>query len=300
VGVWCWAAIAAIGCSLFGGPVAVSAAEPTVKIGMVQGMFRDVQPAMVTALAKPFRSLMEKQSGLKGDVDICPDSHAMCDKLASKQLDLGVLHGFEFAWSKVNHPDLVPLVVAGPQGGIVQALVIVSSESNAQTLSDLKGDCIVTPRGAKAHCLLYLEKARSGLLKNIAGDSPMNGMTAEEALNSVSTSEKTACLVDAATWAGYQSLQPGAAKRLKVLMKSDPFPPSVLVMRRGGLDDATVTRLKSGLLTAHKTAQYKPLMMMWNLKGFDDLPSDYEQQLEQCLQLYPAPKMVGVPVKSSK
>jgi ABC-type phosphate/phosphonate transport system substrate-binding protein len=300
VGVWCWAVITAVTCSFLSNPPCLIAAEPSLKIGMVQGMFRDVQPAMVTALAKPFRSLMEKQSGLKGDVDICADSLALCEKLNSKKLDLGVLHGFEFAWSRETHPDFQPLVVAGPQGGIVQALIIVNADSTAQNLSDLKGDCILIPRGAKSHCVLYLNKSRAGLLKNVAGDSPVTGLTAEEALNAVSNGDKTACLVDAATWSGYQSLQPGAAKRLKVLIKSDPFPPSVLVMRRDGLDAAVISKLKSGLLTAHKTAQYKPLMMMWNLKGFDELPADYDQQLQKCLQAYPAPTATGVPVKSVK
>ena len=37
---------------------------------MVQGMFRDIQPAMVQALSRPLRDMIRKQTGLTGDVEI--------------------------------------------------------------------------------------------------------------------------------------------------------------------------------------------------------------------------------------
>lgn len=254
---------------------------------MLQGMFRDIQPSMVQALARPFRSLMEKQTGLTGDVEILIDAPVMAKRLKDQKLDLGVFHGFEYAWVKAKHPDLIPVAVAMPQGGIVQAEIVVHVDSDAKKLADLDGECLLIPRGAKAHCILYLEKLRAGCPKTAARTVPRTNMTPEEALNAVANGDHAAVLVDAASYTAYQNLQPGAAKKLKTLAKSNQFPPGVLLTRKGALSDESLAKLRDGLTTAHKTAQYKPLMMMWNLQGFETPPKDYDLQLEKCLQQYP-------------
>ncbi|QEL16991.1 phosphate/phosphite/phosphonate ABC transporter substrate-binding protein [Limnoglobus roseus] len=278
--------LAAVG--LVGASSPASADEP-LRIGMVQGMFRDIQPSMVMALARPFRSLMERQTGLTGDVEILADAQLMAKKINDQKLDLGVFHGFEYAWVKAKHPNLVPISVAMPQGGIVQAAIVVHSDSQAKKLDDLEGESILIPRGSKAHCILYLDVLRTGLPKTAARSVPKAGLTPEEALNAIAAGEYPAALVDASSFTAYQTLQPGAAKRLKILSKSEKFPPGVLLTRKGALNDGTLAKLRDGLNSAHKTAQYKPLMMMWNLQGFENPPADYDQQLEKCLQLYPVP-----------
>jgi ABC-type phosphate/phosphonate transport system substrate-binding protein len=273
------------------GTASAQAPEGPLKIGMVQGMFRDVQPNVVHALARPFRTLMEKQSGLTGEVEICPDALTMAKKLHDQKLEIGVFHGFEYAWAKSKYNDLVPISVAVPQGKIVQAHLVVHADSPLKKIAELEGESILIPRGAKAHCLLYLEKARSGIAKTHARTVPKTGMTPEEVLNAVAMGEQPAALVDAASLVGYQSLQPGAAKQLRILASSELFPQSLLAARKGGLSDATITRLREGLTTAHKTAQYKPLMMMWNLQGFEEIPTTYENDLQKCLLNYPVPAM---------
>lgn len=292
------AALAALGCFLFAGTS--SGADAPLQIGMVQGMFKDVQPAIVQALARPFRALMEKQTGLSYDVEICPDALAMAKKLTDKKLELGVMHGFEYAWIKAKNPDLVPLTVALPHGGVVQAMVVVHQDCQAKNLAGLDGESLLIPRGTKAHCLLFLEKSRGGLPKAAARTINKAGLTPEEALNMVANGEAPAALVDAASLASYQTLQPGASKRLKTLVESDKFPPSLVLTRKGVLKYETLANLRDGLTTAHKTAQYKPLMMMWNLQGFEDVPKDYDRQLERCLQQYPVPNVPPASESSQK
>lgn len=269
-----------------------SAADGPVKIGMVQGMFRDVQPSIVYALAKPFRLLMEKQTGLAGEFEIFPDCMTMAKKLNERKIEVGVLHGYEFAWIKNKNPELEPITVAQPQGGIVQAYIVVSADSSAKKLSDLEGESLLIPRGSKGHIFVYLEKVRSGLPKTTLKTIPKAGMTPEESLNAVANGDHPAVIVDAANFTAYRELQPGASRRLRVLSESELFPPSVLLTRKGALPKATVDRLRDGLMTAHKTATYKPLLMMWNLDGFGNIPGDYNAQLEQCLKNYPMPAPV--------
>ncbi len=273
-----------------------SAADP-IKIGMVQSMFRDVQPAVIYAVARPFRTLMERQTGLSGDFDICPDCLAMAKKLNDRKLEVGVLHGHEYAWIKAKNPDLEPITIAQPQGGIVQAMIVVSVDGEAKTPADLEGETLLIPRGSKGHVFVYLDKLRGGLPKTSLKTVPKNGLTPEEALNAVSNGEHAAALVDAANYASYAALQPGAAKRLRVLSQSEPFPASVLLTRKGALAAGTLEKLRDGLTSAHKTATYKPLLMMWNLKGFDTVPVDYNAQLDLCLKNYPMPIAAAAPTK---
>ncbi len=275
-----------------------SAADAPLKIGLVQSMFRDVQPTIVYALARPFRALMERQTGLAGDFDISPDAVAMAKKFHDRKIEIGVLHGFEYAWIKAKNPDLEPLAVAQPQGGIVQALIVVKADSEAKQPGDLEGDSLLIPRGSKGHVFVYLDKLRAGLPKTAMKTVPNNGLTPEEALNAVSNGEHAAALVDAANFAAYKELQPGAARRLKVLARSETFPQSLLLTRKGALANEMLAKLKEGLTGAHKTSQYRPLLMMWNLQGFEGVPSDYGAHLDRCVKNYPMP--IAAPATTKK
>lgn len=292
------ALLAALGCFLSSG--ISSGADGPLQIGMVQGMFKDVQPAIVHALARPFRALMEKQTGLSYDVEICPDALAMVKRFKENKLELGVMHGYEYAWVKAKNPDLVPISVALPNGGIVQAMVVVHEDCKAAKIAELDGESILIPRGTKAHCLLYLEKLRAGVPKTAARTVNKPGLTPEEALNLVANGEAPAALVDAASLAAYKVLQPGASKRVKPLAQSDHFPPVLILTRKGAMKDETLAKLRDGLSVAHKTAQYKPLMMMWNMQGFENVPKDYDLQLEKCLQQYPVPNVPPASQASQK
>jgi len=259
-----------------------------LKIGMLQGMFRDVQPAMVQAMSVPFRAMFERQTGYTGDVEIVPDAETLSNKMKDRKLQLGVFHGFEYAQVRTRHPELQPLVVTVPHGRACQALVIVSQASKAEKLADLAGELVVIPRGTKAHCLTYLDKARRGLPATVAKPVAKPNLTVEEVLNSVAEGTSAAGLVDVGAYNGYLALQPGAGQYLKVLCRSEVFPVSVIAFRKGTFDDETIGQIRRGLLGANQTAQGKPLMMLWNLKGFEDVPADYEAQLGNILKAYPA------------
>jgi ABC-type phosphate/phosphonate transport system substrate-binding protein len=276
---------------LAGTSVRVRAAEPVgeLKIGMVQGMFRDVQPAMVQALAKPFRDLMLKQVGYSGDVEILDDPLALAERLRENKVQLGVFHGFEFAWAQQKCDDLVPLIVTQPPGGKVQAMVLVHKNCEAQTLADLKTEGVVIPRGAKAHTLAFFSKARNGFDDMVAKPTPKTTQTPEDVLNSVVRGDVKAALVDVCAWEGYRLLQPGASKSLKILTSSETFPPAVVCYRKGTISDTEAARIRKSLTAASKTTSGKMLMTMWNLKGFEEPPSDYQTSLDTILKAYPLP-----------
>jgi ABC-type phosphate/phosphonate transport system substrate-binding protein len=272
-------------------PSAAVAAEPAdgLQIGMVQGMFRDVQPAMVQALSRPLRDLIRKQTGLTGAVEIVPDAGILADRMKAGRYHLGVYHGVEFAWAREQNPDLVPLVVTVPPGRKLNACVVVNADCKAKNLADLGPCCITVPRGTKAHCLLYLDRQRAGLPEAVAVPKAKPPVTPEHALDAVLSGESPAALVDIAALVGYQNLQPGAAQQLRVLCQSENFPQTVVAYSRGAVDDDTLARVRKLLTEAHTTAAGKPLMMLWNLKGFEDVPGDYDVQLKKIFKAYPPP-----------
>jgi ABC-type phosphate/phosphonate transport system substrate-binding protein len=288
-----WAAIAGAMVGVIGLPRGGAAENPApdtnLRIGMLEGMFRDVQPALVNAMSRPFRAMFERQTGFTGDVEILTDAEALAGRMKAKNLDLGVFHGFEYAQVRARHPDLRPLVVTMPNSRLCQACVVVNASSKAASLADLKGEALVIPRGAKAHSLAYVEKARRGLPATTAKPAPKPNETNEEVLNAIAANTCAAALVDVGAFTAYQAFQPGLSKALRVLCKSETFPVSVIAYRKGAIDEDGVGKIRQGLIQANKTAQGKPLMLLWNLKGFEEVPADYDAQLETILKAYPAP-----------
>ncbi|MGL6072769.1 MAG: PhnD/SsuA/transferrin family substrate-binding protein [Fimbriiglobus sp.] len=267
------------------------AVEPveSIQIGMVQGMFRDVQPAMVQAMAKPLRDLIRKQTGLTGEVDICVDAQTLSQKMADKKLHIGVYHGFEFAWVQKKNPNLVPLLVTVPPAGKFQAHLVVNKTSTLKEISELKNETVLIPRGTKAHCHAYLEQARKGLPETTAKPEVKSKLTTEEALDAVVSGDSAVALVDASALLGYKNLQPGAFDQLKVLCESDVFPQTVLAYQKDALDDGTVQKIKTLLMNANQNSAGKPLLMLWNLKGFTEIPQDYDAQLAKSAKAFPDP-----------
>jgi ABC-type phosphate/phosphonate transport system substrate-binding protein len=294
------AVVAVAGLAWAGPAVAADPLAGGVQIGMVEGMFRDIQPAMVQALSRPLRDIIKKQTGLTGDVEILPDAFALSDRMKAKRLHLGVFHGFEFAWVAKQNPNLVPLAVTIPPGRKLQACIVVHQDSPAQSVADLTNAAVTIHRGTKAHCLAFLERERAGLPATTATPRVRAGISPEAALDAVVSGDAPAALVDASALTGYELLQPGAYKHLRVLARSEVFPPTVVAYNKGLLPEETAARIRRLLTDAHNTAAGKPLMMLWNLKGFEDVPADYDAQLERCVRSYPPPpKPVAVPVNGS-
>ena len=63
----------------------------------------------------------------------------------------------------------------------------------------------------------------------------------------------------------------------------------------GRYRDAAVAGIRTLLTTAHQTPAGKPLLMLWNLKGFEDVPADYPDQLATVAKAYPAPAADAYP-----
>jgi ABC-type phosphate/phosphonate transport system substrate-binding protein len=275
---------------LIGLAKAVEPAAPSpIHIGMMSTMFRDVPPGMFQALSKPFNTLMQAQTGMTGELALVSNPESLAKQLDTNEKQLGVFHGFEFAWVRKKYPALLPLVIAVGPNPKMAACLVVRKDGSATGMADLKGKTIAIGRGSKEHCRMYLERLKpvSADLKPFASISTPESI--EDALDDVVDDVAQGTIVDIGTFAAYQDRKSGRAKKLKVVSESESFPPSVIVYRKDAMPDFVVKRLRDGLRGAASTTQAKNLMMLWRLSGFEAIPADYDTQLDAIAKAYPPP-----------
>ena len=263
-----------------------------VKIAMPASMFRDVKPALFAALAQPFYSLVESQTGLKSELTLIQTPEEMRDQLESGKIQFGVFHGFEFAWIQQTSSSLQPLMIAAPQHRPLQGVVVVSQDCNAKCLADLKGKTVAMPQGSREYTRLFLGRRCRQM-----GHSPdaffaqvTSPVNSDTALHEVVTAKGTAAaIVDGGMWESYVERYPGRARRLKVLVSSETFPESVVAYRAGKVDDETLRRFRQGMSTANNTPMGRNLMSLLSMAGFQPIPPNYQQQLTESIKNYPPP-----------
>ncbi len=262
---------------------------PALKLGILSGMFGDLPPAVVQAAATPFRELLKRQTGITGEIEVVDGCDALARQLDQKSIHFGVFHGFEWAWVKDRFPTLQPLVVTVPPQS-PQACLVVHVDSAAKKPDDLQGDCVAVPYGTKAHCRLYIERLQQDLPAGRCCPKKVREWGTDQALDAVVNKKCDAVLVDCSALAAYRSNKPGPGGQLRVLHESEPFPPTVVVYRDGAVDDASVKRIKTGLINSNKTPQGKAFMFLWKLKGFECVPASYNELLKKSLEAYPPPQ----------
>jgi ABC-type phosphate/phosphonate transport system substrate-binding protein len=281
--------------------VAVSAGEErasaprTIRIGMVGSLFRDIPDPMIRVLMQPFGALMQTQTGVSGEIVKVGNAEKLGQELSTDQVELGVFHGFEFAWARQKHPELQPLMIAVNQQQHLRALLVVQKESGASAWADLQGKRLALPRGTREHCRLFLDRhcqqlgcAPAQFFSEIATPDNM-----EEALDKVVDDVVQAAVVDGLSLERYQRRKPGRFARLKTLAQSEVFPAAVVAYRPGAIDEELLQRFRKGMLNAQETALGRQLLTLWKLTGFEAVPGDYEKTLKAIAKAYPPPTGQG-------
>jgi ABC-type phosphate/phosphonate transport system substrate-binding protein len=264
-----------------------------VKIGLVKSLFRDKEESSIKGLTTAFGDLMKEATGLTGSMQVLGDAFDVAKQLQDGKVQLGVFHGYEFAWAKQKYPDLKPLCIAINQDRNLSAHLMVKFDSDIKDFAQLKGKVFALPNHTQAHSQLFVERE----VQKAGGDSPdkffgkvMKHRHVEAALDDVVRGKVQAALADGTALEGYKSLKPGAYSALKSVQKSVTFPASVVAYREGGLDEATRKKLRDGMIGASKKERSRELMTMWKLTDFEDPPADYARTLEGVVKAYPPPK----------
>ncbi len=262
-----------------------------IKIAVPSTLFRDFPKITVQALMPTFNKLMERQTGVHGQIVMLKASDEVGNELADHTVQLAVFHGYEFAWAQAKHPNLRPLVVAIKQDSKLSAQVVVASDGRIDKLDDLRGQPVAIPRGTPEHCRLFLSRRTRAIgqrQEKFFGKFTTPAHVGA-ALDDVANGKVKATVVDSVAWRDYQWMNPGRARKLRTLMKSENFPTGVIAYADGGMPNAELKKFKDGLTTAHQTPGGLQLMMLWKMSRFDNVPPDYQQSLTEIAKAYPPP-----------
>lgn len=270
-----------------------SAGGESLRVGMVQTFFHDLSAPLIEEATGPFGKLMQETTGLTGELVVGGDPFTVARQLDDGKLQLGVFHGFEFAWVRQKHPELRPLMVASNAKTPPQSYVLVTGESPAAGFADLKGKDVAVPKRSKEYSRRFVE--RLSREQGAAGAKEFFGRVVvpantESALDELRQGKFHAAVVDAYGLEFYRDLKPGVFAKLKVLAQSDAFAPTVVAYKQGALPEATRKRVLDGLRTAHKTETGRDMMQKWKITSFEPVPADFDALLAASLKALPTPE----------
>lgn len=268
----------------------VKAGQP-MRIGVSGGLFRDVPHAIVAAMSRPFSKLMVAETGMSGELTKVNDPFDLAGQVMNNQVGLGIFTGYEFAWVQEKNPDLKPLMTLVTEEPRPQAFIITPAGSKVKTFNDLRGLKISKPHSNRPYSQIFLDRNVSALgveQKEFFAKITVSG-EASEALDDVVEGVSDAALVDNVTWEWYKKNKPGRTAKLRPAIASEKFPATVIGYYPANLDAATVKSFRQGMVHASDTEQGKQLMSLWQMKGFQEVPKDYEESLKFTLKNYPPP-----------
>jgi ABC-type phosphate/phosphonate transport system substrate-binding protein len=270
----------------------VDAANETVKVGLTSSVFPGMSSGRLQEAARPFRSLFESSTGLTGPVVQGGDARSLADSLKADKVQLGVFQGIEFAWARARNPKLEPIVICVNQQRTLKAYLLVRAASAFKKPADLRGKTLAVANETREHCNVFLQRKCVGdsvtpkkFFKKMATTADV-----EEALDDVVDGRAQAALVDGLAWGSYRDAKPGAAKRLRVLLASEPFPTAVIACQAGRFSAAQIRRVRDGLIGAKSGRRGKQLLEQLRLTGFEAVPSTYERLLDNTVRAYPPPE----------
>jgi ABC-type phosphate/phosphonate transport system substrate-binding protein len=272
-------------------PVPAWAGDESLKVGLTWTIFPGQSGKKLEKAARPFRSLLEDSTGFKGQMVLGGEARSLADKLKAGEVQLGVFQGIEFAWARISNPKLEPVVlcVNGPR--TVRAYLLVRAASKFKKPADLRGKTLARAEETRAHCNVFLRR------KAIPEDSTPKKFfrkikttkDAEEALDELVDGTVQAALVDGLAWSEYRKVKSGAARKLRVLLSSEPFPCGMIACQSGHFSAAQMKRLRDGLLAARDGKRGRQLLQQLRMTGFKTVTDDYERLLTSIVKTYPPP-----------
>jgi len=236
-------------------------------------------------------AFIKDETGLDNEIVRQKNWQELAEKMSRGDLQIGVFQGYEFAWAREKYSDLRPLAVAVNVHTYPVAYVVTGSDNSARDFAGLKGQTLALPANGGPFLRLFIDrqseangkKAEEFLSKIVTPDN------VEDALDDAVDGKVNAAVVDRAALEAYRRRKPGRFKRLKEVVKSQPFPPPVIAYYDAKLDDATLRTFKDGLLGAAKKERGQTLLTLFRLTGFDTPPEDLDRVLAETRKAYPLP-----------
>jgi ABC-type phosphate/phosphonate transport system substrate-binding protein len=171
------------------------------------------------------------------------------------------------------------------------AYVVVRRDNPAKDFAGLQGQSLTLPNVGEGFLRLFINgqsqitgKPPEALFSKITSRDNV-----EDAVDDVVDGAVQAAVADRAALEAYKQRKPGRFNRLKMIARSQPFPPVVVAYDGTVLDEATLQRFREGLLNAGRAEGGKTMLTLFRLTGFEPIPTDFGKMLAQTRQAYPPP-----------
>jgi ABC-type phosphate/phosphonate transport system substrate-binding protein len=220
------------------------------------------------------------------------DSRKLADKIKKDEIQMGVFLGHEYAWARQSNPKLEPIVICVNREKTIKAFLVVRAGSSYKAPADLRDRTLALPKEAPEPCKLFLRRkcVPAGSTANRFFRKIVRSTDVEEALDDVVDGKAQAAVVDRLAWTSYRQNKPGAARRLRMLLESEPFPCAVIAVQKGRFSAAEVKRVRDWLVDARNTRRGKQLLEQVQMTSFEIMPAGYDRLLGNILAAYPPPK----------
>ncbi len=262
-----------------------------VRIGLVSSLFRDTSEPLMQIIMRPFKSLLEAQTGMRGQLLSGGDANHLGQRLKGGEVHLGIFHGIEFAWAKAKVPQLKPLLIAVNKQPFLRAHLIVCADSNIQSVNDLKGRVVALPNLSREHCWLFLERrcVPTGQTAAKFFSRVNRSRDACYAIDDVIDGAVQAAVIDDADLEAYRKQFPEFFTKVKVLLRSEAFPCAVIAYYPGTLNENLLEQFRTGMMAAKDSRQGRQMMQMCRITSFEAVPGDFDKMLDDILKAYPPP-----------
>jgi ABC-type phosphate/phosphonate transport system substrate-binding protein len=238
------------------------------------------------------QSFIKSQTGLDNEILRQKNWRELAEKMAKKELQLGIFQGFEFAWAREKHPGLQPLAIAVNVYPSRYAYVLTSQNSKAKDFAGLQGQSLAMPVGGEGQLRLFVERLSQAQGKQL--DTFFSRITKpenlEDALDDVVDGVVESAVVDRVGLEAYKRRKPGRFSKLKEVAQSPAFPPPLVAYYDATVDKATLQRFQDGLLGARQKEKGRRLLTLFKLTGFQTVPDNFDQTLAETRKAYPQPK----------
>jgi ABC-type phosphate/phosphonate transport system substrate-binding protein len=241
------------------------------------------------------RGFIKTETGMNAEIGREKSWGALADKLARKELEVGVFQGYEFAWAQERDPGLKPLALAVNVYRYPVAYVVTQRDNKASDFAGLQGQSLSVAAPDERFLRLFVEREAQAAGKKLESffAKVTDASDFEDAVDDVVDGNVSATVIDRAALEAYKRSKPGRFAKLKPVAHSQPFPPPLVAYYDKALDDATLKRFRDGLINAGRKEEGQQMLTLFRLTGFDPVPDDFAKVLAETRKAYPLPDGEG-------
>jgi len=239
------------------------------------------------AALETLKAFIKDETGFQNDIVNEKNWQELTEKLAKGQLHIGVYQGHEYAWAQEKHGELQPLALAINVYHYPVAYVITQKDNPAKDFAGLQGQSLALSGNNPPYLSFYLEREAKGKKLDKFFSKITAPETVEDAIDDVVDGVVQVAVVDRTGLEGFKRRKPGRFAKLKAVVHSEPFPPTVIAYYDKVVDDATLARFKDGIVGASKKEKGQMMLTLFRLSGFEDAQPDFAKVLSATRKMYP-------------